>query len=177
MGSFLSNILSYLNAVHHRAFKAFGAFTSGIGIHYAESAIVNAKHQSVAKDLIIGQRIIPQILIRVADARPFELQDLLPADTRFKVLIFAGDITNVAQRMEVDKLAEEMSKPESFLNKYPPAGEWEKVFDVLAIISGKKEQVEYTMLPKLFRSHWSKYGSLSFSYHKLVLIIFGQGSD
>jgi phenol 2-monooxygenase len=139
-----------------QAFKAFGAFTSGIGIHYAESAIVNAKHQSVAKDLIIGQRIIPQILIRVADARPFELQDLLPADTRFKVLIFAGDITNVAQRMKVDKLAEEMSKPESFLNKYPPAGEWEKVFDVLAIISGKKEQVEYTMLPKLFRSHWSK---------------------
>lgn len=147
--------------VHHRAFKRFGAFTSGIGIHYAESAIVNAKHQSIAKDLIIGQRIIPQILIRVADTRPFELQDLLPADTRFKVLIFAGDITtNATQRVKVDKLAEEMSKPESFLNKYPPGGEWGKVFDMLAIVSGKKEQVEYTMLPELFRSHWSKWVSL-----------------
>ncbi|KIM90285.1 hypothetical protein PILCRDRAFT_812015 [Piloderma croceum F 1598] len=148
------------NGVSHeqfsQAFRTFGAFTSGIGIHYAESAIVNAKHQSVAKDLIIGQRIIPQILIRVADARPFELQDLLPADTRFKVLIFAGDITNVAQRMKVDKLGEEISKPESFLNKYSPGGEWKKVFDMLAIVSGKKEQVEYTMLPEFFRSHWSK---------------------
>jgi phenol 2-monooxygenase len=148
--------LSQLNALYHRAFKTFGAFTSGIGIHYAESTIVNAKHQSIAKDLIIGQRIIPQILIRVADARPIELQDLLPADTRFKVLIFIGDTTNMAQRTKVDKLAEEMSMPESFLKKYSPGGEWNKVFDMFVIISGKKEQVEYTGPPELFRSHWSK---------------------
>ena len=39
----------------------------------------------------------PQIIIRAADARPFELQDLLPADTRFKVLIFAGDFADAVK--------------------------------------------------------------------------------
>jgi len=139
-----------------QAFQKCGAFTSGIGIHYAESAIVDARHQSFAKNLIIGQRILPQILVRAADARPYELQDLLPADTRFKVLIFAGDTTDLAQRMKVEKLADEMGRPKSFLKKYTPGEERNKVFDILAISSGKKEHVNYTELPELFRSHWSK---------------------
>jgi phenol 2-monooxygenase len=138
-----------------QAFQTFGAFTSGIGIHYAESAIVDTKHQSFAKNLIIGQRMLPQILVRAADARPYELQDLLPADTRFKILIFAGNITDAVQRMKVEKLAEEMGRPQSFL-KNIPGEEWNKVFDILAISSGKKEHVNYTELPELFRSHWSK---------------------
>lgn len=142
-----------------RKFQTFGTFTSGIGIHYAGSAIVDARHQSVAKNLIIGKRILPQILVRAADARPYELQDLLPADTRFKILIFAGDTTKIAQRIKVEELAQEMCRPESFLNKYAPGEEMNKVFDILAISSGKKEHVNYTELPKLFRSHWSKYDS------------------
>jgi len=76
---------------------------------------------------------------------------------RFKILIFAGDTTQIAQRIKVEKLAQEMGRPESFLKKYTPGDEWNKVFDILAISSGKKEHVNYTELPKLFRSHWSKY--------------------
>lgn len=98
----------------------------------------------------------PQILIRAADARPVELQDLLPADSRFKVLIFTGDITIMAQRMKIETLAEKMSEPESFLNKYTTAEEWNRAFDILAISLGEKEQINYTDVPKLFRSHWSK---------------------
>lgn len=100
--------------------------------------------------------MLPQILIRAADACPYELQDLLPADTRFKILIFAGNTTDETQRAKVDKLAEEMDKPESFLRKYTPGNEHNKVFDIIAISSGKKEHVNYTELPELFREHWSK---------------------
>ena len=64
-----------------RAFLTFGAFTSGIGVHYAPSSIINDVNQSLASKLIIGQRILPHVFIRCADARPYELQDLLPADT------------------------------------------------------------------------------------------------
>jgi phenol 2-monooxygenase len=100
--------------------------------------------------------MLPQIVIRAADARPFELQDLLPADTRFKVLIFAGDTTDATQLKEVEKLAKEMSSSESFLKKYSPGEKWDKAFDILAISSGNMEHVDYTKLPELFRSHWSK---------------------
>jgi hypothetical protein len=41
-------------------FQTFGAFTSGIGIHYAPSTIVDTAHQSLASKLIIGQVSISQ---------------------------------------------------------------------------------------------------------------------
>ncbi|OBZ73534.1 Phenol 2-monooxygenase [Grifola frondosa] len=147
------------NGVSHEeflnAFQTFGAFSSGIGVHYLPSAVVNPQHQSCATNLIVGQRMLPHIFIRAADARPYEIQDLLPADTRFKVLVFAGDTPDKAQLERVNALAAEMGKPESFLTRFGH-GEPAKVFDILAISSAKKDIVNYTDLPQLLRPHWSK---------------------
>ncbi|KAF9466163.1 FAD binding domain-containing protein [Collybia nuda] len=139
-----------------KAFQTFGGFTSGIGIHYGESSIVATLHQSYARGLSIGKRMPPQILIRAADARPFELQDLLPSDTRFKVLIFAGDTSQATQRAKVDNLAVDMSASHRFLKTYSPSGDIFAAFDILSISSATKSEVRYNELPKLFRSHWSK---------------------
>ncbi|KAF7969243.1 hypothetical protein HWV62_27888 [Athelia sp. TMB] len=138
------------------AFKTFGAFTSGIGIHYPDSVIVNSKHQVIAKNVAIGQRMPPQVLLRAADGRPIELQDLLPSDTRFKILVFAGDTTESSQRAKLERLAEELGNPKSFLSLFSYSGKWESTFDIITISSGKIEDVEYTDVPELFRSHWSK---------------------
>ncbi|KDQ61462.1 hypothetical protein JAAARDRAFT_54828 [Jaapia argillacea MUCL 33604] len=151
----------YAEGVSHQqfleAFQTFGGFTSGIGIHYAESSIVNVSHQDLAKNLIIGQRMIPHIFLRAADTRPFELQDLLPADTRFKVLIFTGDVHDSAQRKKVEALAEELSQPDNFLVKHTPKGAAPyAVFDILSICSTTKVDIEYTDIPKILRPHWSK---------------------
>lgn len=100
--------------------------------------------------------MLPQVLVRAADARPYEVQDLLPADSRFKVIIFAGDTGNASQRLLLENVAEKMGKPESFLNKYSRGSGISKVFEILSISSAKKEIVNYTDLPKLFRPHWSK---------------------
>lgn len=102
-------------------------------------------------------RLPPQVLVRAADGRPFELQDLLPADTRFKVLLFAGDTTRDAQRARLRALAAAMDAAGGFFNRHTPArGARADVFDILAISSGKKEVVNFTDLPPLFRPHWSK---------------------
>ena len=140
-----------------RAFQTFGLFTSGIGVHYQPSDIVNTAYQSSASKLLIGQRMPPHVFVRAADARPFEIQDLLPSDARWKVLVFAGDIMDPAQSARVHKLAQEMARPEGFLRRFSDArGGVEKVFDVLTIASGDKLKVITADVPKIFRSHWSK---------------------
>jgi phenol 2-monooxygenase (NADPH) len=133
-----------------RAFQTFGGFTSGIGIHYQPSAIVDTADQELARNLIIGQRILPQIFVRAADARPYEIQDLLPADMRFKLLVFTG-----LDLAPVNALAEKL---EPVLTALTPQGKQvHDVFDILSIVQGTKEDVEYTRFPTLMRSHWSKY--------------------
>lgn len=99
--------------------------------------------------------MLPQIFVRAADTLPIEIQDLLPADARFKLLLFVGDLTEV-RVAELDVLAEELDKPSSFLRKYSPDGKVSTVFDVITIAAGKKEDINYLLVPRFFRPHWSK---------------------
>ena len=142
-----------------RAFRIFGGFISGTGVHYAPSPITDVTYQSLFPGLPIGQRILPQMLVRAADSRPYELQDLCPSDTKFKILIFLGDISNPAQVERAQRLAEALGKPGSFLSKYGRAKSgvvgW-KVFELLTICATKKEVVNYLDVPALLRPHWSK---------------------
>ncbi|KAI0738661.1 FAD binding domain-containing protein [Daedaleopsis nitida] len=137
------------------AFQTFGLFTSGIGVHYEPSSITAGAHQACASKLIVGQRLIPHVFIRAADARPYNIHDVLPSDTRFKVLVFAGNTADAAQAARVAALAEKLAEPDGFLAMFG-RGAPEKVFDVLSISSAKKQDVNYTDLPGLLRPHWSK---------------------
>ncbi|KAJ7068706.1 FAD binding domain-containing protein [Mycena amicta] len=127
-----------------KAFQTFGGFTSGIGIRYAESAIVNYDHQRYARNLVVGQRMPPQVLVRAADFRVMELQDLLPSDTRFKLLLFTGDADVAALQV----LAEGMKR---IVSRYGVAA-----VDILSIVKSKRPNFNLLELPEVLRSHWSK---------------------
>lgn len=116
-------------------------------------------------------RILPHVFIRAADARPFEIQDLIPADTRFKILIFAGNTSRAEQHARLQRLSENLEGGDGLLRKYGRGdgsaigsglkwwdgkGVGRDVFDVLVIGSAKKEKVNYTDIPEVLRSHWSK---------------------
>ncbi|KAI1791906.1 FAD binding domain-containing protein [Ganoderma leucocontextum] len=139
------------------AFKTASGFTSGIAIRYRPSSIVNGTHQSLASNLVIGERMIPHVFIRAASSQPIELQDMLPADTRFKVLVFAGNIADDTDRAKLEVLGEELNKPENFLRRYGrgDSGKWQ-VFDVACFSAATKDKVGFFDFPEFFRWHWTK---------------------
>jgi len=148
-------LMLILSAPFYRAFKTSGNLISGVGVHYEPSEIVNIKHQQCARNLVIGQRMPPQIFVRAADARPVDIQDLLPADIRWKILVFFG-ILDESRLPGVQLLAENLNEPTSFLRKYPVDGQIPQIFDIIAIIAGNKSTFNYLNVPDFFRSHWSK---------------------
>ncbi|KAI9464680.1 FAD binding domain-containing protein [Boletus coccyginus] len=133
----------------------FAEFESGIGVHYSPSAIVDPKHQKCTENLIVGKRMLPQIFIRAADIRPVDIQDMLPADVRFKVLCFVGNLTET-RVAELMLLAEELSKPSSVFHKYSADGNISTIFDIITIIAGTKDDTNYLVVPSFFRAHWTK---------------------
>ncbi|KAG9313169.1 putative monooxygenase [Chiua virens] len=135
--------------------QRFAQFASGIGVHYSQSAIVNTKYQRCAKNLVIGERMLPEIFVRSANIVPINIHDMLPADIRFKVLFFVGHLTKT-KIAELNSFAEELSKPTSFLHKYSVDGNISTVFDIITIVAGTKENVNYLMVPAILRPHWSK---------------------
>ncbi|KAG1792026.1 FAD binding domain-containing protein [Suillus plorans] len=129
-------------------------FTSGIGIHYQPSVAVNDRNQELAVGLVLGKRVPPHKLMRAADACPFELQDLLPSDVLFKLLVFTGDFSDPLQQARVESMVTDMQKPESFLNRYSTPEN--SRFDIITISKGQKYTFDFLRLPTLLRSHWSK---------------------
>ncbi len=129
----------HLFSVYQKA----GGFASGIGIRYAPSSIVDNTHQAVSANLIVGERVLPHIFLRVANSEPIEVHDMLPADTRFKILVFAGDLSDHSDRAKLEALGEELNKPENFLRRYGrgDVGQWE-VFDVMCFTSAKKDKID-----------------------------------
>ncbi|KAK1231895.1 hypothetical protein PQX77_004986 [Marasmius sp. AFHP31] len=146
----------HIDGVSHEeflmAFQTFGKFTSGTGVHYEKSDIVDTRYQSLAPELIIGERVPPETLVRAADGRPYNIQDLLPSDAKFKVLVFTGDTSDSSQLARVEQLADGIEGSSSFLTKAAS----KSMFDFIAISSTDKKRIVYNAIPSLLRSHWSK---------------------
>ena len=83
------------------------------------------------------------------------MQDLLPSDTRFKILAFVGNTADSAQMQRVIAFAAQFDREEGFFRKFGKP-EPTRVFDVLAISSATKEQLNFTDLPPVLRPRWSK---------------------
>ena len=121
-----------------------------------DSLITNTQHQSYAKNLVIGQRVLPQVFLRGADCRPVEIQDLLPSDARFKIVLFIGDTSDSSQLVTINGLASEL---DDVLGKLAPSGvDIFTIFDIITICSDTKTSIRlgYQKLPLLLRSHWSR---------------------
>jgi phenol 2-monooxygenase len=139
-----------------KIFQTFGGFTSGIGIHYADSLITRSKLQSSAQHLTVGQRILPQIFLRAADFRPEEIQDLLPSDGCFKILVFTGDSAVPSQLQKIREVADAVEQTLGALALECGVGQIHAMFKILGISAASKLTVRYNELPELFRAHWSQ---------------------
>ncbi|RPD52967.1 hypothetical protein L226DRAFT_511090 [Lentinus tigrinus ALCF2SS1-7] len=137
------------------AFQTFSGFSSGVGVRYEPSAIVDKKHQSCATKLVIGERMIPHVFVQAADIRAVNIHDAMPSDTRFKVLVFVGNVTVAATLARVRALADKLDAPGSFLHKYGQ-GDYHKVFDILCVCAASKDEVDFIDVPQMLRPHWSK---------------------
>ncbi|KAJ3918335.1 FAD binding domain-containing protein [Lentinula edodes] len=132
-------------------------FSSGIGVHYLPSRIVNIKNQGLASGIVIGKRMPPGTVVRLLDFCPIHIHDLLPSDTRFKILVFAGNASSFAQLMRLQQLAAKIDNLRSLLGlDILPGNSSQSGLDVLTILSTKLELALYKELPLKLRSHWSK---------------------
>ncbi|KAG8789416.1 hypothetical protein FRC12_013524 [Ceratobasidium sp. 428] len=116
-------------------------FVCGTNIQYPPSRIVDPTNQALAKGIPIGQRMPHQVILRVADSRPYSTHDLLKCDFRYTLLLFTGDINLPARRKSL----------ESFLEGI---GSDRAVFKIFTILFAKKETCEYTDVPEEARPYW-----------------------
>jgi len=130
---------------------------SGVGVHYEASVITQPK-QSPASGIIVGERMPPGEIFRLADFRPYDIHDILPSDNKFKILVFTGDTSNAGQRAKVDQLASVLEDPQRCLfsltqSHVAPSATISVSLTTISHVDA--EDANITSIPGSLRTHWS----------------------
>jgi phenol 2-monooxygenase len=84
-----------------------GRYTAGFTAKYDDSIITSAARTKpeLATGLITGMRFPSTQVVRFCDAKAMQLVRALPADGRWRIVVFAGDISNQASLERLDKVS------------------------------------------------------------------------
>ncbi|KAH6717279.1 FAD binding domain protein [Leptodontidium sp. MPI-SDFR-AT-0119] len=155
------------------AFVKGNMFASGVAVDYGASVIVakegNAQeqgdgsdvglekskrvigNQALASNIKIGMRMPSFQVLNQADARPWQFQEMLKSDGRWRIVVFAGDVSSAKQMDRVVNLGATLSGPKSFIKRFTPAGKKiDSVIDILTIHSAKRAETELHSFPDIF---------------------------
>ena len=144
-----------------RYFQRHARYTAGVETSYDASSIVGgATHRALANGLRVGRRFHSAPVVRLCDARPMQLGEVLRADGRWRVLCFAGrgDVgaPGGALRALCDFLAGDEASP---LRRYTPAGaDPDAVIDVRAVLQEPHRRVDLGGLPALLLPRKGRHG-------------------
>ena len=110
--------------------------------------------QTLASKIEVGKRIPSFKVLNQSDARPSHLQELLRSNGRWRVIIFAGDVTEPAQATKLKTLGAQLARPQSFLNRFtPPSGRYDNVFELLVVHKAPRRDVSVFDFPEVFRPY------------------------
>lgn len=164
------------------AFEKGNMFASGVAVDYGSSIIVakagNAAEQGDGTDVglksdtlrVVGkQELATQIklgmrmpsfkVLNQADARPWHFQEILRSNGKWRIVVFAGNVSNQEQMARVQKLGQSLAAPRSFINRFTPQGKpIDSVIEILTIHSAPRTTTELHDFPDIFHPFFERDG-------------------
>ncbi|KAI5863347.1 FAD binding domain-containing protein [Durotheca rogersii] len=132
-------------------------FTSGMATRYEDSSIVSAaaSEAALAANITVGMRFPSAEVIRHCDARETRMVLAMPADSRWHVVVFAGDIR---ERDALERLRNFSIGLESVIDAVtPPDADRDTVVNPLLILSSGHTETELDQVPPVFTPTVSKW--------------------
>ncbi|KAJ3495899.1 hypothetical protein NLG97_g3054 [Lecanicillium saksenae] len=172
------------------AFTQGGLFVSGTNVNYGSSSIVAKagdaaaqgdgtdvsvnknicrllSNQELAPGVAVGMRIPSCKVLSQADARPWHLQELLPSNGRWRVLVFPGNVQDKTQAGQLTVVAENFESSDSFVSRFTPAdGPIDAVFEIYAVHKTPRTEVTIFDFPPVFRRFSETEG---YDYEKIYV--------
>ncbi|KAI5474330.1 3-(3-hydroxy-phenyl)propionate hydroxylase [Pseudohyphozyma bogoriensis] len=136
-------------------------WASGTGVTYRPSLLVasSSTNPSPAPAIPVGMRFDSHQVVCLADARAWQLGDMMPSDGRFRIVLFGGDILNAKQKDRFDAAASYLSSSTSPITRYTPTtSDLDSTIEILTILSTQRTSLEITSLPSVLWPPKGPYG-------------------
>ncbi|KAF7510148.1 hypothetical protein GJ744_007047 [Endocarpon pusillum] len=165
------------------AFEKGNMFASGIAVDYGASVVVakagdlaeqgdgtavesaGGDHknrvvgkQDLAGGIQIGMRMPSFQVLNQADARPWQFQELLKSNGRWRVVVFAGDLRDAEQWARLTSLGEALAQPSTLLSRCNSRAGPNSVIEVLTIHSAPRTAIALLHLPDIFHPFSEREG-------------------
>lgn len=129
-------------------------FTSTTAIEY-EAGLLVAKpggsvvsKQHLAPGIQVGRCIPPQTVERHANGESVDFGKSFPSDGLYRIVVFAGDISQPEQLLRVERFSQVLELPEAFLQRVNGrAISPRDVFEILVLHSASRDDIEISDLP------------------------------
>lgn len=162
------------------AFVKGNLFASGVAVDYGSSLIVAKEgdaeqgdgsdvslkkssrvvgKQDFSENIKLGMRMPSFQVLNQSDARPWQFQEILKSDGRWRIVVFAGDVSVPEQMERIRVLGSKLEDKKSFINRFTPPGKMvDSVIEILTIHSAKRAETELHSFPDIFRPFSKKDG-------------------
>ncbi|KFY14278.1 hypothetical protein V492_02717 [Pseudogymnoascus sp. VKM F-4246] len=130
-----------------------GQYTAGLTAKYADSQITNAKNstQILASNLVVGMRFPSAQVVRFCDAKAMQLVKAMPADGRWRIVIFGGDITESANIARLEELGAYLYSPTGPVYRHThESADIDSFIETIVVLSGQRVKIEQNQIPSCF---------------------------
>ncbi|KAI0115803.1 FAD binding domain-containing protein [Nemania sp. FL0031] len=138
-------------AITAELFIKAGRYTAGLATRYEASLITAPQitgQASPAAKLTVGTRFPSTRVIRVGDARHMWLTRVLPADGRWHIVVFGGDVKDGGATERLNKLARDLT---ALVHAFTPSeSDPDSRFNIILVLSSKRADVEFSEIPEVF---------------------------
>ena len=149
-------------AAFHHFFRQANRYMAGLGVQYEPSLITADKRicqQELASGFPVGKRFHSEEVLRCADARRLHLAHTMPADGRWRILVFGGNIGSKAFRAATDLCEWIGQAASSPVNRFTPkTSDIDAIIEVKAVFSGSHSDIELDTMPLPLWPRKGKYG-------------------
>lgn len=141
-----------------RYFIKQGRYTAGVAVKYKPSILTGAATwQALAPGFEIGTRLHSAPVIRLADAKPMQLGDVVAADGRWRLIAFAPAEGSLSAITALCTYLEGAAT--SPLRRYTPDGhDSDAIFDLRAVFPQAHRSLPFDAMPALLRPAKGRFG-------------------
>ena len=151
------------------AFTRSLKYTAGLTATYDDSVIVAAgrSRQDRARNVVVGMRFASAQVVRFCDAKAMPLVKALPADGRWRIVVFAGDLKDEGAKRRLEQLGAFLESDEGPVRKFTPKDrDIDAFIEPIVVISGNMLELEQDQIPPYFwpeTGKWKMRGMIPFS--------------
>lgn len=135
---------------------------SGISACYADQHLLGdpiLSQQALAIGIEMGKRIPDAVVVNHADGRGRHMHDLLPSNGKWRIIVFAGDLTIPSIMERFINLGRALLAPECPLRAFtPPSDPLNDVFEVITVHKAPRHTIELLGLPSIFHPWHDRRG-------------------